>query len=116
MFTQEEYMWAWFFYLLGAFMFIGVLWYLTGKIKRHEPKYLLRILTSVFLVVPWYSEAHEGYLSPAWLVSLIEGIFEGPDAFWRAGTPLIVALITALIMSCLFYILLWYRRRRFANS
>ncbi len=112
MFTQEEYLWAWFFYLLGAGLFIGVVWYFTGKIKWREPKYVLRILVSVFLVVPWYTEAHEGYLSPAWIISVIEGVFEGPEAFWRAGTPLIVALILALILSSLVSILLWYMQRR----
>lgn len=112
MFTQEEYFWAWAFYLCGAFIFLSVLWFFSGKITRLEPKYLIRVVPAVFLLVPWYSEGDSGYLSPAWLISGIEGAFEGSEAFWRAGTPLIVALLSALICTFLIFVVVWIRRYR----
>ncbi len=112
MFTQEEYIWAWLFYLLGCALSLAVFWVMTRKIKWVEVRAVLRICATVVVLVPWYSDTEGTYLSPAWIVSLLEGIFEGPDAFWRAGTPLIVALILTLILSSGTYAFLAFRARR----
>lgn len=112
MFTQEEYIWAWGVYLLGACACMAVFWVLTQKIVWREVRDVLRIVAGVFMLVPWYSSEGSGYLSPAWIASILEGLFEGPGAFWRAGTPLIVALICALALSSVAYLFLWVRLRR----
>lgn len=112
MFTHEEYLWAWVIYLLGCALCLAVFWVITSKIKWAEVRAVLRICAGVAVVVPWYSDAEGSYLSPAWIVSLLEGVFEGPDAFWRAGTPLIAALILALILSSGAYAFFAFRARR----
>lgn len=114
MFTHEEYIWAWIVYLLGAAACMGVFWYLTRKIVWREVRDVLRIGAGVFMLVPWYSSEGGGYLSPAWIACILEGMFEGPGAFWRAGTPLIIALIVALALSSSVYFFLWLRSRRLA--
>ena len=116
MFTDGEYMWAWIIYLIGAAMFLAVCWVATKKIPWFEPKYLLRILCAVFLLVPWYTDSDSTYLSPAWIVSGIEGAFDGPEAFWRAGTPLLVTLAVAAVLTCLVFIGLWFRSRSLAQA
>ncbi len=116
MFTQDEYLWAWGFYLLGAGLVMAVWWVITAKLPWSEPKVLLRVLLAVLLVAPWYTDADGVYLSPAWIIGLAERAFEGPDAFWRAGMPLVTALMVALILSCAVYIGLWFRARKAAHK
>lgn len=111
MFTQEEYLSAWAVYTLGAVLLMAFWWFITGKIRLVEPRYLLRIVFAVFLAVPWYTKGTDGYLSPAWLISIIEGAFEGGDAFWRAGTPLVTAILVAVIASSVVYLALWFKAR-----
>ncbi len=99
MFTQEEYLWGWFYYLLGASLIMACFWFLTKPIKWSEPKAVLRLVVGVFLFFPWYSDNQHQYLSPAWIVSLIEFLFEGTNAFWRAGLPLLMAVFFILLLS-----------------
>ncbi len=112
MFTHEEYLWAWAIYVLGSILCLAVFWVMTAKIKWAEVRAVLRICATVVVLVPWYSDAEGSYLSPAWIVSILEGVFEGPDAFWRAGTPLLSAVIIALILSSGVYAFLAFRARR----
>lgn len=74
---------------------------------------MLRAVALVTLLLPWTSEKNSDYMSPAWLVSALEGTFDGGDAFWRAGLPLLVSLILTLLLSTLGY-LLW--RWKIAHS
>jgi len=116
MFTTEEYFWAWALYLLGAGLFLFGWWFLTGKIKWREPRYLLRLILSVLLLTPWYTDDTATYISPAWVISAIEGAFEGPEAFWRAGYPLLMVLTVSLIISSVLYLGLWFYTRRRAAA
>jgi len=93
-----------------------VWWRVTSKLPWQGFRYLLRITIGVFLVVPWYTDDTSSYLSPAWIVSLLDGVFEGPDAFWRAGKPLLAAVLVASIVSVIVYMLFWLRVKKWNNS
>lgn len=116
MVTDGEYMWAWLAYLFGAGLLLAACWWVTQKIQWFELKYFLRVVCAVLFLVPWYTDEDSRYLSPAWLISGIEGIFDGPEAFWRAGTPLIFALGLSIIVTCLGFIGWWFYRTRFAKA
>ena len=111
MFNTEDYLWGWLYYLLGATMLASCWWYVTAHIKWREVRHVVRVVLITALLVPWYTDVNTTQMSPAWLVSAIEGLFEGPQAFWRAGRPLLVAVIVALLGSSVFYIVQWYRTR-----
>ncbi|VUD69014.1 hypothetical protein TDB9533_04377 [Thalassocella blandensis] len=109
MFTQEEYYWAWGVYL-GAFVVcLFAWWMLSANIKWRAVRHISRIVLAVFFIFPWFTEQGSDYLSPAWLVSGIEGAFEGKDAFWRAGKPLLLTSLVTLVLTSLLYTLLWWR-------
>ena len=115
MFTQADYLWGWFYYVLGALILLAAWWYLTRRIPWRGARHILCILLAVTLLMPWYSDAQSTYLSPAWMVSAIETVMEGPQAFWRAGLPLVVTVTLALLVSLLFYTLLWWRTNHKTN-
>lgn len=116
MFTQEQYLWGWLWYLLGVGMCMAVFWVMTHRIPWRELRYSLRVLVASIFLVPWYVGEGESYLAPAWIASALEGAFDGPDAFWRAGTPLVVSTISALILSTIVFAVLFVLDKRRANG
>lgn len=113
MMTENEYLFAWFYYLLGAALLIACWWYLTRKIRWVEIRYLLRVVVGVAIVVPWYTNTQQDYLSPALLVAGLEAAFEGSEAFWRAGRPLVTAIAAAVTLSSVVFVGRWmYIRNR----
>ena len=109
--TDSEYMWAWIVYLGAAASFLGIFWFWTRKIAWSEFKQILRLIVAVVLLVPWYTDIQNETLSPAWLVSVGDALLLGPDAAWRAGLVLVVTLVVALILSTVFYLVLWLKGR-----
>ena len=110
--TQEEYYWAWIYYGLGASTFFVVFCYWTRHFLWSEARQLIRIVLLVVLCVPWYTDATKDYLSPAWLLSSAEALLSGSKAFWRAGLPLVVALILAVILSTIYSTVRWIIQRK----
>lgn len=94
MYTQEEYLYGWVFYGLGALLLILCGWILTARIAWAPLRHLIRTLAIVTLIVPWYADSDMEYLAPAWIIAAFEGIFE--KNFWRAGGPLLSALAVAV--------------------
>ena len=111
MFTEEQYLLAWVYYAFGAAVLMLGWWFLTKPIQRKEMRVLLRLIVAVSLVVPAKTQSEGEYLSPAWLASVFDALMYGPQAFWRAGTPLIVILCVSIGASCLLSVLFWYRNR-----
>ncbi len=99
MFTPEDYLYGWLLYILGGLIFFGCWWYVTAKIRYAPVRLLLRIISLVTMFVPWYADPALDYLAPAVVIAGMEGIFEGDGAFWRAGTPLLVALAISVAAS-----------------
>ena len=112
MFTQEEYFWAWGVYLMGYVVFLFAWWMISAKIKWRAVRHVSRIVLAVFFLMPWLTEDGGEYWSPAWLVSGIEGAFEGKEAFWRAGEPLLLATGITFCIATIIYVALWWRSRQ----
>ncbi len=111
MYTEQEYLYGWLFYALGALLLIGSFWWLTSVIRFRPVRLVLRVVFSVAMFTPWYASDDLEYLAPAWLIAAYEGVFEGGDAFWRAGAPLVSAAGVALGV-CLLVLLARYFARR----
>jgi len=108
----NEYITAWLWYVFGAAVFFAVFWYLTRKIVWTELRNLMRLVLAVILFVPWYTDDTEQYFSPAWLVSIAETLLDGSGAFWRAGTPLVITLVSAILLYTLYSATRWYLSRK----
>ncbi len=107
MYTQEEYFYGWLFYLLSILVLMGCTWWITGKFSNASLRQYLRLSALVFFVVPWYASSDLEYLAPAWIIAGFEGVFEGGEAFWRAGTPLLLGLaVSSALYVC------WYLGKR----
>ncbi|SMF08602.1 hypothetical protein SAMN02745866_00634 [Alteromonadaceae bacterium Bs31] len=112
MMTENEYLWAWIYYVLGAGLLLACWWYLTRRIPWMELRHVLRLVMAVALLVPWYTNTQQEYMSPALLIALVEGLFDGSPAFWRAGTPLLSAVLAALVLSTIVFLVRWVILRR----
>lgn len=110
--TSNEYFNAWLYYLIGTGLLTGCLWLVTAKLPWREVRHLTRMVFVVIMVVPWYSYDNQGYMAPAWLIAVLEGAFEGKDAFWRAGVPLIGALVLVLLLAVCYYLWRWWKGNR----
>lgn len=113
MYTQEEYLYGWMFYLLGVIIILGCGWWLTASIRFKELRQLVRLVAVVTFLVPWYASPEMDYLAPAWLIATFEGIFESGEAFWRAGIPWLSALAVAITVTIAWQIAM---RLRFRSS
>lgn len=100
MFTSEDYLYGWLLYIAGGLVFFGCWWYLTRKIAVIEVRGLLRTLCLVIMFVPWYASPDMDYLAPAVVIAGVEGIFEGN--FWRAGAPLLTAVMTSILFTLVY--------------
>lgn len=114
--TEQEYLWAWLAYICGALIFYAWVFYETRGTKWAEFKQIIRIIIAIGLAVPWYTDAQHGFLSPAWLTSVADALLKGPEAFWRAGLPLVLSLVIAIIVSCIYQLFRWYRQRSVNSS
>ena len=114
MFSTSSYLTAWAVYLLGSAGLVAVVWHLTRSLRWAPLRLALRLSTALLLLVPHPADPAQDYLAPALIISLLEGIFEGGEAMARAGLPLLItwlgALIVALVLQALASYL--YRRRR----
>lgn len=111
MYTQEEYLYGWLIYLVGVIILMGCGWILTAGIPSKEIRHLLRIIAGVTFIVPWYASPDLDALAPAWIIAAFEGIFDGGDAFWRAGTPLLSSLAAAVVISLVLQLISRVRSR-----
>ena len=110
MYTQDEYFYGWLLYLLGVALLMVCGWTLTARIPWREFRQLLRLLAGVTLLVPWYATQEMRYLAPAWIIAAFEGVFD--NNFWRAGGPLLSALVVALAVTIVLQLLLRLFGRR----
>lgn len=110
MYTQEEYLYGWLAYLVGALVIVLCGWMITAKIPWGGLRGLIRALAIVTLLVPWYANPEMTYLAPAWIIAAFEGIFE--DDFLRAGGPLLSALAVAFVVGVVVWTILFFRGRK----
>jgi hypothetical protein len=98
MFTQAEYINGWLVYCGGALIGLGCWWYLLKKLPLGPLRPPLLGAMIGLLFMPWQTDIDSGFFAPAWLIAGSEGFFEQADAFWRAGTPMLVAVAAGLIL------------------
>lgn len=112
MFSDQEYYYAWTYYLVGAAICTACWWVLTAKIKIPELRMLLRTVLIVSLLTPWYTTGTSGYLSPAIVVTFVEGLFDDNHSFARAGMPLLTAVTASVILSLVYHLVRWFLHKR----
>lgn len=112
MYSHDEYVMGWMYYGAGVAVFLLAWWFLTRAIAFNELRQLLRFIPAVALIVPWHADPDSIYLAPAWVIAITEGVFEGPAAFWRAGTPLLFAMVLMLIMVTIVKLIGFFVRSR----
>lgn len=88
----------WLWYILASFVLIACWWFLIKRLPFREIKIMSLVSIAVFLFFPWAVAEGSGY-APAWLMVGMEMFSQGPEGFGRAGVPLVIAFITALIAS-----------------
>ncbi len=111
MFTPEEYQGAWMMYLGGVALMFACWFYLTHFLPWKEVRQLARIFVVVLFLTPWYTDVGSDYFAPAIVVSIVEALTQGIDAFWRAGTPLVIALILSITFSLAWNVWCWHRAK-----
>lgn len=99
MYTPENYLWGLVAYYLGAGVVIFCCWRFSSWIRWRHLRNLILLLIGVLLLFPFSAYPEMDYLAPAWVVSIFEGLTESTqNGFLRAGIPLLVACIAALIL------------------
>ena len=116
MYTEQEYLYGWLAYALGAALLFGCGWLLLALVRWKWLRILLRAVLAAALATPWYADDELTYLAPAWVIAAFEGFFEGGAAFWRAGRPLLAAMAVTAAATAMMLAILWTLRRRRAPS
>ena len=98
MFTQAEYINGWLAYVAAAIVCYWCFWYFLSKLPVKPLRPVLLGAMAGLLFIPWTVEPNHPFLAPAWLIAGSDGAFEGLEAFWRAGKPLLfgVGLLACL--------------------
>ncbi len=55
--------------------------------------------TAILLYMPWWTNPKMGYLAPAFLTAVYDGLGQGPDAMERAGLAVAAAFIAAILVA-----------------
>lgn len=116
MFSQEEYQNAWLVYGASSIVLLLCWWWFVAKIPGREVRHLLRIIPLILLVVPWRTDLENSYLSPAWFTSVADTLTHGPQAFWRAGLALVIALMLGVLLSFFYFCWCWVKAYRNKNN
>lgn len=108
---------AWLIYLLGAAGCLWMVWFWTRRLQPMAWRHLLRLISATLLLTPFVADPEQSYLAPAWIILVLEGIFEGAEAMGRGGIPLLFALVGTILL-WLVMELCWHqvRKKRAANA
>ena len=99
MFSFEEYLLGWFFYLAAVIGLLTVFWRITRVRPSHfHVRQLLRLSMAVLLLTPYFVDKNTHYLAPAWAVAGLDILFSEIDSFWRSGGPLLLIWCTATVL------------------
>lgn len=105
MFTQAEYINGWLAYGCAVIVCYWCWWYMLSKLPIKPFRPILLGAMAGLLLMPWTADPQLSYLAPAWLIAGSDGFFEGPAQFWRAGAPLLVALVASMILALIIQII-----------
>jgi hypothetical protein len=96
--------WAWGVVALAAVGVLVGVFSLTRRIRHPNVRWGLRALVAVWLLVPWSIQVVPGYLAPAFVVAIFEGLFREDG---NARSPLVVlglasgAVVLVFVLSAL---------------
>ena len=107
--TTADYLTAWAIYLLGCAGLGIAVWWATKHWARKDLSRLFVLITLVVLVTPYTIDKDLSLLAPAWVMVIMEAISGNGYTAWRAGTPLIMALLGTLV--CAMAYELWQHKR-----
>ena len=108
---DNDYLFTWILYLVGAVGLLIVWWFLTKKIRFKLIKDCLRLSAAVFLLVPFPVYNQPEFWAPALGMSMLEFIFGQSQGLGRAIIPILIIWAFSLA----FYLIadsLWQRFRR----
>jgi hypothetical protein len=93
MLSSAEYTNAWLAYILAMIVGLWCFWYLLSKLPLGRLRMVLVCTLAGFLAMPVETAPSSAFLAPAWLMAISETLFDGHDAFARAGSPLVAAVL-----------------------
>jgi NADH:ubiquinone oxidoreductase subunit 6 (subunit J) len=105
MFTQAEYINGWLAYAGAVIVCYWCWWYMLSKLPIKPLRPVLLGAMAGLLFMPWSVDPAMSYLAPAWLIAGSDGLFEGAAKFWRAGAPLLVAVVASIIVALIIQIM-----------
>lgn len=106
MFSHAEYINGWLVYGLGVFIGLACWYYLIRKLPIKSIKSVLFGVMVGMLTMPWPTKQDGDSLAPAWIIAGAEGIFDGAEAFYRAGVPMLLAMLCGGVVALTVYIIL----------
>lgn len=114
--TVKGHFLAWVYYLIGAVGLMAVWWFLTRKISHMLTRNMVRLVVAVILIMPYPVLPDQSFLAPAVIMSALEGLFVDGGDFARAGVPLVIAILVALLLYILLDLIWRYGlRKRWLN-
>ena len=93
------YLIAWCIYLAGVVFACAIIWYWTRNMAVVEFRKVVRTCFACLLLTPYYSDAEQTFLAPAYIVCVFDVMQEGIEAVGKAGTPLLLVMFCAIIFS-----------------
>ena len=108
--------WGWIIYLAGAVVAHACFVVAVNRQPIRELRWTMTSVSAAFLLLPWPNAAQSEHYSPAWIVAVLEGLFEGPQAFERAGKPLLICMLAVAIFSLAISLFIRYRSKRVTQS
>lgn len=113
MYSAENYLWGMVAYYLGAALVLLCCWRFARWIAWQWLRYGLLVLMAVLLLMPFTAYPDMDFFAPAWFVSLFEGLTKATEqGALRAGVPLLVAEIVALVVYIIVATVLIIRKRK----
>ncbi|MGB0360606.1 MAG: hypothetical protein ACPGEF_04255 [Endozoicomonas sp.] len=96
--TEAQYIWGWISYLAGATGCLISLWFI---VRTWYPRLRRTIMFVAMALVytPWYVNPEEGFLAPAFVISLYDGLSLGVPAMWRSGQVAVIAVIIMAVIA-----------------
>ncbi len=98
--TETQYLLGWAVYLAGAIGCLLSLWFI---IRKWHPRLKRPVMMTfaVLFFLPGTIYPEQGFLGPAFLVSLYDGLSLGVDAMWRSGQAVAITAGVAAIVGLL---------------
>lgn len=105
MFSESEYINGWLAYGAGAIIGLWCWWYLIYKLPLKYLRPALFGAMLAMLAMPWPTADGSAFLAPAWIIAGAEGVFDGAEAFARAGIPMLIAMAIGAFIAVILQIL-----------